>query len=385
MKALTLNEIKTLVGKNNGPYLTVYTSITEGTDLKHNLDAAKEEAITLMLGQYSHYYIQDFINLDFKETLSKKFRGTLVLFRSVDTLNYALIPNEYISLTVVASSYHLKPFLEAIQAVPSYVLSLSPYAARLYNVDMLGKNMEWSIENRAALDIAWDNKGSVKLESKRQLIHKKVHGITSKIAFLMEVNQRVQNSIGQNDKLILNANKKDAVLYRCVNTHSNLTRYHIDREKYLRAKSDMHALTMQIVDKLVEEEKSLELGSILRLPKTTDMSQIISSIKYKTAKTLLISKDSFLWGYIDWENDKVILNQKQSDAHDDDILDDLAEKAVNNGITLRVLDSYEMPFRASAIAIKDGAEPMDSIISLPDLPLKSVEKLVNPTWEKIAV
>lgn len=104
---------------------------------------------------------------------------------------------------------------------------------------------------------------------------------------------------------------------------------------------------------------------------STDLGEIVRAAIEQKVKHLFINESVNVWGQIHYQTGSVELHPNQTDAFDDDILDDLAELVIFGGGRVTVLPSREMPDGHDACAILQAQprisrptldEPMDDAL-----------------------
>ncbi len=81
----------------------------------------------------------------------------------------------------------------------------------------------------------------------------------------------------------------------------------------------------------------------------------MKAISLGRANTLILNSRSPLWGRVDWELGRVVLHDRQSDAHDDDILDDCVEKMIRESKSVIDAPGILQDIDSPMIAILDQA------------------------------
>lgn len=89
----------------------------------------------------------------------------------------------------------------------------------------------------------------------------------------------------------------------------------------------------------------------LRAPNATvDPQEILRGIREKRLQSITISLEAVRWGTVDPASGTVTYHRMQLDHRDDDILDDLAELAVKNGVDVKVVKQSHLPSKVEIIA-----------------------------------
>lgn len=98
-------------------------------------------------------------------------------------------------------------------------------------------------------------------------------------------------------------------------------------------------------------QTNAEVSRNLRDPKTVlSPEEIMKGIQEKRLRSLTVSLEALRWGRIDEGTGKVNYHRLQLDHRDDDVLDDLVELALKNGVDVRVVRQTSLPGKIDVIA-----------------------------------
>ncbi len=265
-------------------------------------------------------------------------------------------------LAIVADSFHIKPLIRVFQSADRYqVLGLNRSQFTIFEGDRYGLSEilfdeETPTTIEEMLGDEYDDKyltaGTYAGPSGVGAFHG--HGgkkedqskITDK--FFRQVDKYVTNEISKQSGLPL-------LLVALDEYHTQFQ--NISRNPYLRKKRidmDYTALSAEKLNEIVWKEmeqvylaKTEELVGAFRsaqakLMASDDLAQVVRAAWEKRINTVLIESDRIIPGRIDLEKGQMI----EGDLNDpgiDDILDDLAEKVINNGGSVVMLPKERMP------------------------------------------
>ncbi len=112
---------------------------------------------------------------------------------------------------------------------------------------------------------------------------------------------------------------------------------------------------------------------------TTKIENIIDSLLRHDIRHLFLASNINIWGSISWTKSQFEIHQTQSDAHDNDILGLLAQKAYQFGIPFTLLDLDKMPENAPFAAIlKHSDHVAQQLHILPNLAFPFLAPQVGP-------
>jgi len=124
----------------------------------------------------------------------------------------------------------------------------------------------------------------------------------------------------------------------------------VDREK----SADLHARAWPIVAKHFEGEEDQALANYAQLVSqkraSDDLGEIAAAVAQGRVRQLLLQKGKQVWGRFHEDSGQVDVQDTQVDAHDADVLDELAEAVLRRDGQVLVLPVDRMPTRAPAAA-----------------------------------
>ncbi len=159
----------------------------------------------------------------------------------------------------------------------------------------------------------------------------------------------------QKEPLVLAAPKSYHTPYRSVSRYPHLLREGL-QGNYERSRPDeLHQLAWPLVVERIEARISKVLeayGSRVSSRRATDeLFEVARCAVQGRVYDLLIADGMHLWGRLDRSTGELELHERQMDAHDDDVLDDLAEAVILRGGDVFALEPGRMPSRSPVAAI----------------------------------
>ncbi|MEZ4871954.1 MAG: hypothetical protein R2827_06870 [Bdellovibrionales bacterium] len=190
------NSLKSLLRSTEGLHLTSYLKNTGGTEslvkqLQESIEEANETLRPILDSDERKSFLLPLRKLLSESKLLNSFKGNLGIFRTEDTFRVLSIPIDVHPITVVASSFHVKPILKWIQVDQNFLLlRLENNSASLYWGSHSRSNLidkinfpesmrrlpvaDTSVETRLQRQIVLD------LESTLEWLNEKIYEVTNK-------------------------------------------------------------------------------------------------------------------------------------------------------------------------------------------------------------
>jgi hypothetical protein len=335
MKELMNQDLKAISEANSAPLISIYLSKSGATDMKA-LNEKWKESLTraeyFLSKDYTKTFIHSFMEplwlTDCLQKLEHLDKG-IIVFYSDKLQGYIRVQSTINDLVVVADSFHIKPLLRIINNEKGFFLvSISAKAVKvwgeanghLFHLDTFQNNAD--VEN-------------VEKNSNKNLK-------TSPKDFI------AQSAIELNKMLSI---YKLPIILAGVNEHLGHMRKYLDHSMVLneaivgnveREKTeDLRAKCFTLlepfyVQKELQTVEELNLAVKKNLA-ITYIEDIAVSAVYGKVKKLFVVENRQLWGAVDKLTGEIFISPKQSDSHDDDILDDICQVVLARGGEVVVL------------------------------------------------
>ncbi|MFV8258503.1 hypothetical protein ACNQKP_11885 [Bdellovibrio bacteriovorus] len=372
LEKLTHDDLLMLTSVNEGPCISIYipgmpdkTLLLEYETLVRraahllSLDAKNGEKKELLDSLYSFNPAEHLQRSDFGMAIfvNKHWKGFYMAAHTVP------------SKVVVAESFHLKPLLEDLQGESSYhILTLTPLEAVLLHCDG-GSGTE--IHNflfhqgQHSNSIHWKHLDETETS---QIPHLKSHmrgrGLDDNQCkkksgvklFLRWIEAKISREPGYKQvPLFVFAGENMFHTYKEVTSHPSAVFFKMDPSK---SSPRMEALIHQAqihVKKELAQQRNL---SAYELEKMNHQKKVIDDlVKISRAainghvRTLFLQNNSEIWGELHRKSGQITFHEKQTNAKDDDILDDIACEVIRHGGEVVVLSKEDMPSQSPAAAI----------------------------------
>lgn len=240
------------------------------------------------------------------------------------------IPFDIKDLVVVADSFHVKPLIKWMQIEkPFYLLHFGSYQARLFQGELSGLKELEAIEYKKA-------------KSKDTSIAYLERGISTLISH-------------SHMPLILSGDPSDTETFKNLSPYKWVLSDSINGVEAEKEISVLHKKALQILKPFLEHQEQVQIqkywAAKLKNQVSANLDEIIRLALKGEIKHLFINEKMNIWGQINYRSGQFVYHAKQIDAHDDDVLDDLAEIVMYHHGQVTVLPTHRMPDSQSAAAI----------------------------------
>lgn len=239
---------------------------------------------------------------------------------------------------IVADSFHIKPILGWLQETPPhYLLTLSSREIRIYEGDAWDLRFVKSITD----ETNEQSKKSQKVQTQEFF-----HRAETEIASLVKEDQRpiVIAGVDWVQSLYRKVSKNPQLL--ASNIRGDIRRFGLLALKEASSYA-LRELFQKTKKKLfVDFELARSKGKTL-----SDLGEISKAAVEGRVKKILIARDQVIWGEIARNTGDLRIHHHQMNAKDDDILDNLAEKVMENGGKVLCVPRRDIPDQNVALAI----------------------------------
>lgn len=344
--------LKSLISSNQGIHLTCYLQNQGSVEsLKQQIYKSVLKAKLVLKEAMSeddqNKFLQPLTNLVHNPVMLNGFKSNIGIFRTTDSFRIISIPNEVETITVVASSFHIKPLLRWIQTDREFLLlGIKKDGAFLYR----GSNSQVKLVDTVLFPEPLSNELNAKVKN-------------------IKMNANTQWFINW---LYESARKSSLPLFMAgekpmVNFLNNNLSYYKLRKKALsynfsnqevlgvvsRARHVLLKETNAKLDRALQEYKlasSLNLGqkNLIEIAKAAVMGKI---------KKLIVSDGMQIYGLLDKSTGKINIHPTHLNHQDDDLLDDIAQIVIERGGKVVVTSKDQLPKRRPILAIlKDSSK-----------------------------
>ncbi|MFZ4404049.1 MAG: hypothetical protein ACOYOK_08110 [Pseudobdellovibrionaceae bacterium] len=243
---------------------------------------------------------------------------------------YIKIPFEVKSVSVVSSSFHVKPILKWLQKEkPFFLLEFKAKEALLFCGGLTDLKLSESIQYASA-------------RTADQIIDQLGLTVMKKVTSMQQ-------------PLILSGDPEKIRVFKSIFSYKFLLQESIELSTKEESLENLRLKCLEMLEPYVNTSEALMIKKYWNAKKlsqtTCNLKQIVELAIQGQVKHLYVNEKMHLWGLINYKTAEFTYNYKQQDAYDDDILDDLAEIVLYHKGTVTVLASEKMPESHAAAAI----------------------------------
>lgn len=317
-------KIQQILNSNNGLHLSCYLS-GSGPDtlieqLHQQIENSRELLSPILNEKQLSQFLKPILKMSEDPQFLMKLGSNVGLYRTAKSFRILSLPVEVQPLSVVATSFHVKPLLKWLQIDPSFLLV--------------------GILNEEAYIYCGD-------QNQLRLLHR---------ADVEHLNDVIQKLTAQ-DKPLLFLAGSEAELGRVKN---QLAYTYLFKKKFFSYFSPKHidsivaSIRLEIRQQVSQKVKSalveFELADELNITRK-NIFQIAKMAVSGRIRKLIVAEGINIFGKIDRSSGGISIHPFELDHEDDDILDDLAQTVLQNGGEVLVVPHELIPNKRAALAI----------------------------------
>jgi hypothetical protein len=332
MKELMNQDLKSITEADSTPMVSIYLSRDISLNMKTFNEKWKDalgKVEFYLLKDYTRSFVHTFLEplkvAPFLETLDHLDKGVIIFFSPV-IQGYIRVQSTMNDLVVVADSFHIKPLLRIKNNERGFFLVTM--SSKMINVSVESNGhlyrME-SIKNTVPEEDANTNKS--KPDAKDFISHAAAELNKSFALYKMPIILAgVKDHLGHMKKYL----NHGMILEDCIVGN-------VERMKTEELREKCFDLLEPYYRKK-ERESIEELNiAVKKNHAITYVEDIAVSAVYGKIKKLFVLENKQLWGTINKNTGEVFISPKQSNSHDDDILDDICQLVLAKGGEVVVL------------------------------------------------
>lgn len=338
-KPLTVSALGTLLRPRQPPCISLYLPLLT-SDVLLRWRSLTHEARRLLQDDHSTSQLQELMAP--LEALEPRAEGEalnqgLAVFRSPELFATYQIPAAVPELVVVSGTFHTRPLVRYLNSNRHFfLLALSPSAVGLY---------EGTPEGLVALEPTGLPKDvRVALEDSQGRAHLSGQGEPPALLRYFRSLDRALRNLLEDERvpLILAGHPEHQALYASASRYPELIDEGIEGDVERMDVRDLHRRALAILENHFRE---LEGALYARLESAlisgnggVDLREVAHAAVHGRVRALLHAEGEHLWGKLDRATGALELRERQMDAEDAEVLDDLAEI-----VLLRGGDVFEVP------------------------------------------
>jgi hypothetical protein len=369
---LTHEDLLKLTSVQEGPCVSIYIPALAEPALQEEYDALVKRASYLLSLDENHEshtkVMEGLFNFNPGEYISGPTQG-VAIFVNKHWHGYYLAPHDLPEKVVVADSFHLKPLIEDLQRDHTYHLLVvgvdealllsaqgglsSEIHTFLLHHGSHSNSIHWKhLDENEAIQIPHlktqaRGRGASDSQFKKKNATK---------LFLRWIESKINKEDGYKSlPLFVFTSELLFPLYKEITSHPQARFCPLDIRKGI----PHHDSLIHRVENILNQESShhRHLSTVdLDLQKAKnriidDLVKISRAALHGEVKTLYLRDNSEIWGQINRKTGEIAVHPKQSNAKDDDVLDDIACEVIRQGGEVIVLTAKDMPSPSPAAAI----------------------------------
>ncbi|MGZ3788965.1 MAG: baeRF3 domain-containing protein [Bacteriovorax sp.] len=337
MKELTNQDLKGITEASSAPMISIYLSRDHMTpDLRALTEKWREslsKAEFFLLKDYTRSFVHTFMeplkSTLFLETLEHLDKGVIV-FYSTEHSGYLKVQSTINDLVVVADSFHIKPLLRIRNNERGFFLIAMSAKAINVSVETNGHLYRMESFKSPAIDMDVSN-NKAKPDAKDFIAHAAAElNKTLALYKLPIILAGVKDHLGHMKKYL----DHSMILEDCIVGNVERLKAEELREKCFELLEPYY--------RKKEQESIEELNlAVKKNQAITYIEDIAVSAVYGKIRKLFVVENRQLWGTIDKNNGEIFISPKQTNSHDDDILDDICQLVLSKGGEVIVLKDAE--------------------------------------------
>lgn len=338
---------------HSGTHLTIYLPTDNRTrdELQDELETTLIEAEELIEKENLPISTQHFLSpirrvMQLSKLLSSEQRGGWVLLRSATSFRVIRVPTPIPKLKVISQSFHVKPILRWLQMTRN-----------CYLLQLTGEEIHLFTHSRSVSQLI----GSVLLP-KRLLETGNDSGTTLSSEAVRWVDEWIMQRVADVGKdLIVVGTRTNVQRYRARSIYPAI----FEASIYEVFDPKNSTLLSQEVEALLAATAEESLNHALRDLRRAEnrgyceysIHQVSEALVNNELARIYVAEDKHLWGMMCEKTGKLSIHKKHMNCYDEDILDDIAEKAIRNGVDIIIVSSDKLPANSPIVGVYRRGRP----------------------------
>lgn len=350
-------DLKTITEAHSGPMISIYLSKQSGVLDKKALNEKWKESLNkaefFLLKDYARSFVDSFMEplrsdpcIQNLENLDKG----IIIFYSRNESGYLRSQTSFNDLVVVADSFHIKPLIRIKNTERGFFL-----------VSLSGKAINVLVETNGHL-YRHDSYKNATVEDNNTNKKTKTDQKDFIAQSAIELNKMMAN---YKLPIILAGAKEQVGHMRKFLDHSMLLKESITGNVERLRTDDLREKCFELLEPyhLKREQQAIEElnAAVKKNHAITYVEDIAVSAIYGKIKKLFVVENRQVWGAINKLTGEIFISPRQSNSHDDDILDDICQIVLSKGGEVVVLrDAANVKGYVAAAIVTDRSHLFDT-------------------------
>lgn len=334
MREITIDEMRMLNVKHGAPMLSIYLNKDNGVFETKSFNERWKDSIQkaefLMLKDYTRSFVNDYLapikKLDLAEIVESSDKGVAVFMDQHHEIFYLHAHSPIQDLTVVADSFHIKPLIKIKKSEKGFFLVAMTSRAVNVFIDNEGHLLRLdSYRNDPGID--GQNKKSFEDFFHQASLELNKLFASYRVPIILA---GVKDNIGHMKRLLPQSMlMKESIVGN------------VEKMKTTELRERVYEI-LQPYYQAQELKSQEEIGSALSRDKAlVYLEDIALSAVLGTIRKLYVVERKHVWGSINPTTGEIFITPKQTNAHDDDILDDLCQLVLSKGGDVEVVSEIK--------------------------------------------
>lgn len=335
------NNLKPILESCKGIHLSSYIVNRGDLDdfnrqIQETINRANRDTQNVMGLKERIKFLEPIISLIGEERILNGFKGNIAIFRTKNSFWILNIPIDVEELSVVATTFHVKPLLKWMQIDREFLLlGLEEDGIYLYQ----GSN--YSLKPVCSYKIDQYKESTEMFFSLNETINEITK--TSGIRVFVAGDGSASDHLFQH----LDYENISRLPFWPFFEQQSLEDICLDIRSYLREEA-REALDQSLVDFNFAADLKIANRNIFEIAEAAVQGRV---------RKLLIADDEKIFGKLNLRNGGLAFNLYDRDHEDDDLLDDIAQTVLAQGGEVSIVPKDQIPFGRSALAILDNEKP----------------------------
>ncbi len=363
MKPFTVAQLQQLLVAHEKPCISIFQPThrspqharEDAIRFKNLVGEAERLVATAVPSREAVALLEPLLKLMEEEPRASRSDG-LAVFRSPDRLAVYSVPFALPERVVVADSFHVRPLIRYLQSgARFYVLAISRNAVALHEgsenglsrvvADGLPSSLEEALGRGDAA--VFTNRHSGAAGTGAASFHGSGAGEEDRKEELDPYFRAIDEAVweilrDEHVPLVLAAVGYYHPIYHAVSRCTHLLPDGVEGNFDHATPAELHAKALPIVREEMRRREARAVDEAAGLRgrglSSDDLDTVARAAVQGRVRRLLLARGRHVWGRLDRTTGAVVLHEAQRDAHDDDILDDIAQAVLSRGGEVLLLE-----------------------------------------------
>jgi hypothetical protein len=323
---------------SQAPAISIYIPLKWADYTPTKIFIALKKAADGLLAKGGHPKLE--LNIPEWDRWTKQGTITLAIFYHAGVTSFIPILTRMQPRVVVANSFHIKPIITAAEEyIDSLLLHFNENGATLYRINPAGETL---IDNYLPSGVIQKHDWPARIE--RSSVREFLEFLIQEVRGHSKSTTKILGITGSSFPELRSETfwRKTSLPLIYLNESFKIS---FPRNSF----TTMRLRLSQIVNEKHAQTVQLALKGNSDVLEETSVRGLGTKILNKEINHLCVSLDDMHFGELDFKTGELTVNKAQKDFKDDDVLDDLVELAIDNGIKVSVVPKRYLPHGRSFV------------------------------------